>query len=348
MPKRHDPASAALDAQVGNLIIEVKSGVRGALAIRDGFWRLATELARVPELRALLVLDRPGVGPDRIAEEERQAAAVLRPGVGGRIRVVVVRDPGLHDFPQDLGPAVRDAVARAISGSERVRRTAPDRGHASLAVLHVLLDRWVRAGGPMHANELMAAVGCSYPTVAAALDEVREDLVRHRDRRVELARWPRQAWSRYLSVQERVRRTERYVDRSGTPRAASDLARRLVRLGRSDIAIGGVLGAAHHVEALDVVGTPTLALTIHDPEGTATSEFVQRLDPALARVESAQHAPTLVVHRQRLRRFLAMSKEKGAPWADPVECLLDLHEAGLEGLAGQFLEAARQRREKTQ
>lgn len=348
MPNRHEQATAGIDARVGDLIIEVKSRVRGALAIRDGFWRLATELARLPELRALLVLDRPEVGLERIAEEERQASAVLRPAVGSRIRVAVVRDPGLHDFPHDLGPAVRDAVARAIAGSERVRRTAPNRGHASLAVLHVLLDRWLRAGEPMHATELMAAVGCSYPTVAAALDEVREDLVRHRDRRVELARWPRQAWSRYLSVQEKVRRTEQYVDRSGAPRAASDLVRRLARLGRSDIAIGGVLGAAHHVEALDVVGTPTLALTLHDPEGRATSEFVQRLDPALSRVESAEHAPTLVVHRQRLRRFLAMPKEKGAPWADPVECLLDLHEAGLEGLAGQFLEAARQRRGKSQ
>ncbi len=348
MPNRREHAPADFDARVGDLVIEVKSGVRGALAIRDGFWRLATEVARLSELRALLILDRPEVGLDRIAEEERHAAAILHPGVGGRIRVVVVQEPELRDLPEDLGPAVRDAVARVISGSERVRRTTPDRGHASLAVLHVLLDRWLRSAGPVHATELMAAVGCSYPTVAAALDEVREDIVRHRDRRVELARWPRQAWSRYLSVQEKVRRTERYVDRSGTPRAVPDLARRLARLDRADIAIGGVLGAVHHVDALDVVGTPTLALTLHDPEGTATSEFVERLDPALARVESAEHAPTLVVHRQRLRRFLASPRAKGQPWADPVECLLDLHEAGLEGLAGQFLEAAGQRRGKAQ
>ena len=190
----------------------------------------------------------------------------------------------------------------------------------------------------MHANELMATVGCSYPTVAAALAEFREDILRHRDRRVELRRWPRLGWLRYVSVQERARATERYVDRSGSPRSAADLLRRLERLERPDIAVGGVPGALHHVPSLDVVGTATVALTLHDPEGTATTDFVERLDPALVRTETAEPAPTVVVHRQRLRRFLASGEEPGPHWADPVDCLLDLHEAGLEGLAKQYID----------
>jgi hypothetical protein len=334
----------SVDAQVGRLLIEVKSGARGVRTLVDGLWRLASALADTPELRGLLVLHRPGLGAERIEAERRHAEAVLRPDVTERIRWLVVGDRALRGFPDDLGPEVRSAVSRLILEGEGRRPSRPDRGFASLAVLHVLLDRWLRSGGPAHTNELMATVGCSYPTVAAALAGFRDDIVRHRDRRVELERWPRLAWMRYVSVQDRVRGTERYVDRSGTPRPVPELVRRLARLKRTDVAVGGIPGALHHVNALDVVGTPTLALTLHDPEGTATSEFVERLDPALARTESVESAPLVVVHRQRLRRFLASDNGSGPPWADPIECLLDLHEAGLDGLAEQFRDTAIRRR----
>jgi len=198
----------------------------------------------------------------------------------------------------------------------------------------------------MHTNELMASVGCSYPTAASALEEFKEDVARGSDRRIELSRWPRLPWLRYIGAQEKARDTERYIDRSGSPRAATDLIRRLQRLKRRDVAIGGTLGALHHVPSLDVVGTPTLALTLHDPHDRASSAFVEHLDPALARTESRDETPLVVVHRQRLVEFLATEDESGTLWADPVECLLDLHEAGVEGLAEQFWSAIVSRRTK--
>ena len=314
-------------------MVEVKSRPRGASQLLDGVWRLAKVLAEDPDLTGLLVLYRPRLGQERIEAEREQSEDVLRPDVGSRLRWVVVTDPDLEDFPADLGQQVRDAVAHEVAQSERRRGASPERGFASLAVLHVLLDRWLRSEGPMHTNELTAAVGCSYPTAASALEEFKEDIARGSDRRIELCRWPRLPWLRYIGAQEKARDTERYVDRSGSPRAASDLVRRLQRLGRHDVAIGGALGALHHVPSLDVVGTPTLALTLHDPNGRASSAFVERLDPALARTESRDETPLVVVHRQRLEHFLANKDESGTMWADPVECLLDLHEAGVEGLA---------------
>lgn len=341
--RSHGPAQP--DARVGSLVVEVKSRPRGARQVLDGLWQLATVLADSPNLEGLLVLYRPRLARQRIEAEQHQAEDVIRPEVCRRIRWLVVEDRALQDFPKDLGPRVREAVARAIARGERRRRTPPDRGFASLAVLHVLLDRWLRSEGPLHTKELMATVGCSYPTVASALEELREDITRGRDRRVELSRWPHLPWLRYVGAQEKVRATERYVDRSGAPRAADDLVRRLARLGRRDIAVAGVLGALHHVESLNVVGTPTLALTLHDPDAAASTAFVDRLDPALARTESRNETPLVVVHRQRLRRFLATDDDSGVRWADPVECLLDLHEAGLEGLAEQFRSAAVRRRD---
>lgn len=333
-----------VDARVGDLVIEVKARPRGARQLLDGLWQVAASLSEAPDLKGLLVLYQPRLAQERIQAEQRQAEEVLRPDLSQRIRWVVVGDRALQDFPHDLGPQVREAVAEEIARSERKRRTSPDRGYASLAVLHVLLDRWLRSDGPMHTKELMETVGCSYPTAASALEEFQEDLTRGSDRRIELSRWPRLPWLRYIGVQEKARDTERYVDRSGSPRAATDLVRRLEKLGRHDIAIGGVLGALHHIESLDIVGTPTLALTLHDPSGAASSAFVERLDPALARTESRGETPLVVVHRQRMQRFLATDEGAGAPWADPVECLLDLHEAGLEGLAEQFRSALIRRR----
>jgi hypothetical protein len=338
----------AVDARVGDLLIEVKAVARGARAIRDGIWSLAAALSGTPGLRGLLVLHRPEIGSQRLAAEQQAIEAILRPEVSRRIRWVVIENDGLESLPKDLGPRVRNVVARLIAGGDGKRRTPPERGFATLAVLHVLLDRWLRSAGPVHTNELMATVGCSYPTVATALAEFRDDIVRHRDRRVELSRWPRLGWLRYVSVQERARATEKYTDRSGSPRSAADLIRRLERLERSDIAVGGVPGALHYMPSLDVVGTATLALTLHDPEGRATTDFVERLDPALVRTETAESAPHLVIHRQRLRRFLASEDESGPRWADPVECLLDLHEAGLEGLAKHYLDTTvRQRSQRT-
>jgi hypothetical protein len=44
-----------------------------------------------------------------------------------------------------------------------------------------------------------------------------------------------------------------------------------------------------------------------------------------------------VIHALRRAESLFQPGEDGLPWADPVECLLDLHEARLESQALEFL-----------
>jgi hypothetical protein len=50
-----------------------------------------------------------------------------------------------------------------------------------------------------------------------------------------------------------------------------------------------------------------------------------------------------VVHNVYHANSLFVPREGGLEWADPVECLLDLHEARLEMQATQFLNALRKR-----
>jgi hypothetical protein len=57
----------------------------------------------------------------------------------------------------------------------------------------------------------------------------------------------------------------------------------------------------------------------------------------LERTIRRDESPSLVIHALRRAESLFQPGEDGLPWADPVECLLDLHEARLESQALEFL-----------
>jgi hypothetical protein len=149
--------------------------------------------------------------------------------------------------------------------------------------------------------------------------------------------FPRDEWARLVALADEVRGTVRFVDQSGQRRAPESLLRRLQQLQRDDIAVGGVWGAKHYHAALDLVGNPRLDVSIHSPNKAANLDFVAQLDPALARAARRAQAPSLVVHVVRRAASLFERDGSGGLWADPVECLLDLHEARLEDQALEFL-----------
>ncbi len=66
-------------------------------------------------------------------------------------------------------------------------------------------------------------------------------------------------------------------------------------------------------------------------------DFVKQLDPALQETERRDEPAPLVVHLVRRASPLFQPSEEGLQWADPVECLLDLHEGRLESQALEFL-----------
>jgi hypothetical protein len=186
--------------------------------------------------------------------------------------------------------------------------------------------------------------GCSYPTVAAALHRLGPYLGQRSSRGVELTYLPGSEWERMLAVSDRIRETARFAVASGEVRSPEAHLKRLVQLGLDNVAIGGVLGARHYYSDLDLVGTPRLDLSLHCPGKRAGLELIQKLDPALRRVESALDAANVVVHVVRRAEAFFAPREGGLQWADPVECLMDLHEAHLELQAKEFLGALEARR----
>ena len=92
------------------------------------------------------------------------------------------------------------------------------------------------------------------------------------------------------------------------------------------------------------MGLPRLDLSQHCRTPDLDLRLVHDLDPALVRVEDPLEPATLVVHAVRHADPLFTRRKDGLSWADPVECLLDLHEAHLDGQASQFLDDLQRRR----
>jgi hypothetical protein len=113
---------------------------------------------------------------------------------------------------------------------------------------------------------------------------------------------------------------------------------RLQRLHLEGVAIAGVLGARRRHPGLDLIGTPRLDLTLHVRTRQPDLGFIRQLDPAL-RPARPEEPARLVIHLLRYPHRFSESDADGLLWADPVECLLDLHEMRLESQALDFLQA---------
>ena len=148
-----------------------------------------------------------------------------------------------------------------------------------------------------------------------------------------------------LAGSARARSTARFADQSGPPRSLEAHIHRLEKLKPAGLAIGGVLGAKHYCRDLDLVGSPRLDLSLHCSSHRMNLDFIEKLDPALKQVEDPLAPATVIVHAVRHADPLFVRRRGGLAWADPVECLLDLHEAHLDAQAAQFLEHLQLQRE---
>lgn len=125
------------------------------------------------------------------------------------------------------------------------------------------------------------------------------------------------------------RLTKRYSDRSGQPRSIDSLLKRLARIEHVNIAVAGTLGAQRIYPEIDLIGTPRLDLTVHCPDKYLNIDFVKKLDPALKEELNLEKPASLVIHCIRRKKAFFTTNSNGISWADPVECLLDLHEMSL-------------------
>jgi hypothetical protein len=320
---------------------------RGLSALRDlraSLAQLAAELGRLPRASGYLLLPGCAITAARLRAEWTGFAAILLPQVACRMRLVLEGRKGLEMLPPES-----DAECLAWLGKFFESAPAPPerlpRADARFVITKALLLHRLRGEEPVTTKALMERTGFSYPTVAAVLGGLGNLVERTSDRRVRLRWFSREEFLRLAATAPEGRSTLRFADRSGSPRTVDAHLRRLERLSPSGVAIGGVPGARHHHPELDLVGTPRLDLSVHCPDGVLPLSFLEQLDPALERVEDPMAPAQLVVHAVRSTDPFFEPGSSGLAWADPLECLLDLHELRLDVQAAEFLAAMQRRKE---
>lgn len=316
-----------------NVWVEVKSATHGLGNLRASLLGLSYWLTGNPDARGLLLLVNSRITEERLQKEIQLAKQVLNAEILSRLTVATVKDGQYVGLPTDLGQDFRSWLDQLTI--QESRRSGA--GGSFYTILEILIHEWLLGHGPMTTEWLMKTAGYSYPTVAKAIERLSNSIDRHSDRRIELNHFPRQEWARLVAESDRVRGTAYFVDRSGQPRSPESLFRRIERLERHDLAVGGVFGAKHYHPDLDLVGNPRLDLSLHCPSNKADWSFVDRLDPALIRAKRRDEPAALAVHLVRRASPLFQVDRSRLQWADPVECLLDLHEAHLEPQAREFL-----------
>jgi hypothetical protein len=318
-------------------VVEIRRGTSALRDFRDGLAHLAGILAGAPAKHGTLVLMHARIGADNLDRELRRFRSSLRPEIDARLHVELIGDADTATCPAGMTPGIWERVQSNL-GTVASHRTQLPRPQLQSEVVRVLLHQWLAGSGPLTSAWLAETVGCSYRTVAAAIASLGPAITRTRDRSVELGSFPREAWRDLVATTRTARSTVLYVDQSGQPRSAEYLAQKVQQLMRTDVAVGGVIGALQYCPSLDIVGAPRLDVCVHAPSPAVEPLPVEQLDPGLVESVDPRAPARLAVHFLRRRTSFFHDAGNGARWADPVECLLDLHEARLDMQAEQLLE----------
>lgn len=329
-------AQSEVDARVGNDLVEVKFGVDAIRTLRTSLMQVAYPVSEDPALHGYVVLVNSAIAVERVGEEWRRTWSVLRPEVQERLTICLMSDDHITGIPRDPTPEKQRMLAEVVEFERG--KAGGNRTDYAFVILKLLIHQWLTSGKSVTAEWLARTAGCHYPAVARAIRPLGGLVERASNRSVGLRWFPEHEFARMVAISDRARSTVRFCDDSSQPRSAESQLRRLEKLAPAGLAIGGVFGAKHIFPELDIVGSPRLDLSQHCPGKHMDLDFIKALDPALKRVTDPLQPATLVVHAVRHDDPLFTPREGGLAWADPVECLLDLHEARLEIQAAQFLD----------
>lgn len=336
------------DGKWANWLIEIftSSSRRDLrLAVLQLVYRLSQESSQ--DLRGMVVLVDSRISSEAVHTEMQMFRSVLRDDLFSRIDIfngLPTLEKFDHEFdaPQQLQTTEFHTYLLNLIQQE----TAPSRPYGSApgggkdAVLEFLILSWLRSDGGLSTADVQRHVGVSYPTAAAVIKDLESSgyIERGFNRSVELKRFPWTEWRSWSARTITSRKTVLYQSTvRHLPTAESWVLIRLKKLGRDDIAVGGTLGAAKHFPMLDVVGTPRVDLVVLGEPRDMTEVDVARLDPTLERCTGNEAQASLAVHfvgRRKTSRFLS---DGDILYADPLTCIVDMYELGLESQANEML-----------
>ncbi len=325
------------DGQFGKFLIEVKNNISATRTLKKIILDISYELINSNK-EAILLLTDPKITKKRIEIELEKFKKIIRPEIADRLIVIVYENKKFITLGSDLNFDIESELFRFLPQLIKKKGFRLNPTDIYFELLKVMIYQLFNNKGPLTTEWLAKnAIGCSYPPIAKALKNLGNYVKRHSDRRVELSHFPKDEWNKLLVMSDKVRSTINFTDISGQPRTPDLLLGKIRDLKRRDIGIGGVFGSIYYFPDLNISGSHRLDISIHSRNNEFDPEFIEYLDPGLKKTNDPDDPVHLAVHFLRRKEPFFTSDKSGEIWADPVECLLDLHEAHLESQAEEFL-----------
>lgn len=326
----------------GPVLIEVKR-THSARDLRDGLLQLVYGLRQTPfATRAVCIVVDSRLTEDRVTNELEAFRDMIRPELAGRLHALVVRDRRLTGSfePSDaLASAIIElAMKEASAGRARRSSAALPAKHAVVATL--VAQQLIGGGNPqsLRTTQLQEIGGVSYPTVAAALQDLRmAGLLDDTKSGIRLLPLAASQLQEFAVEHAKQRKSRYFVDPTGMS-SPLELMKRFEKRRAHDtlpktVRVGGVLGATYHYPPLDITAPLRLDLVAHGDVDAL--EVARTLDAGLTERTDPRQQPVLAIHSTfdpLIHRDLASH----VPYASALECLADLIDMGYQREAREF------------
>lgn len=323
-------------------VIEICNS-RGVRDLHAALLQLALVVDEQPNIeRAYLIAQFPKMSTHRIRREWDRVQRVLSSLVARKLALIAIAGDEIALLPDDSETRRLAGLAQnALKQPDKATHQPTTASGKFFEVWKALFRSWLANEGAMQISELADRAGCSYPTVAKAIERMRDrrEIERDTSRSVKLRAFPRETLREMLVLADTLRRPTLFFDATGREPDPQLVLRRLQSKKPQRVAVSGVVAARHYDPHFDLHGLPRLDVVMHEPIDLA---WVRGVDPALHQATQRATAPVLVVRPlMRPAADFTESRDIELPIADPVETLLDLYELRLNEQAEDLVRALR-------
>jgi hypothetical protein len=300
------------------LIFEAQA-LKNTRDLRTLMVEAAFALQKSPEIYSahIAVQESSTLSQYAIQREREQFLAMCQPHIAARLHIVDLRvkAPIVPD-------RAHEALRRHLDASQH-RKPAKA---SQEAVIATLLQRYLHGQPGLSMDELVEQSGAGLATVYLAITRYQHCIERgtQGNRPFRLHSFSSNDWMQWIERSNRLSSVY-FIDRSGTPRSATRLAKGLARLQRDDLAIGGLMGAMHHLPAIDATAAPHLDILLHGSPRSDLS-FIEEIDPGL-KLTKDPHDPAHVVVHFIDRPQSLFERDNDHNWGALPDCIANMQRA---------------------
>lgn len=327
--RRPDDHSEVLDSLGRHFQLQAHD-LKNTRDLRTLLLDAAYELQAQPDLTdANIYLHNCTLAKKRVEMEVDQFKRITHPGIARRIM--------LHD----IRGMTQQSEILAIEGTSPVRDPSRKPTTASQeAVLAYLLQRHLQSLPGVSISTIAAETKASLPTIYKVLNAYGHCIEKDpEDKTLRLRNFSKNDWLYWIQRSNQLS-SAYFIDRSGTPRSANRLAKELTRLQCDDLAVGGLMGALHHLPTLDATKSPQLDILVHGTRRTDMS-FVTEIDPGLERYNGRTEMAHVVVHFIDRPASLFVHQDD-QNWGALPDCIANMQKAGLTHQVNDALQLIKQ------